>query len=88
MHIEKGSDFEEFSKIIISCNSREYFNKFFEICDSLNREVEEKSIWINPQYCGEIIKKINVLIEYVYPMVPNFPLNVHEISKQFTMIED
>lgn len=83
LHIEKGYYKEEFKQIILNCNSREYFTKFFEICDSLNKEVEEKLIWINPHSCHEIVKKINSLIDYIYPIIPNFPKDIHENSKQF-----
>ena len=89
VHIEKIKGYydPEFKESIYNCNSKEYFKKFFEICDSLNREVEEKVLWINISYCDDIVKRINSLIDYVYVMVPSFPNDIHQNSKRFVSIE-
>ena len=90
MHLEKDLNLyrSDFEKSIRTYNSREYFYKFFEICDSLNREVEEKIIWKNVHHCYEMVKKINSLIDYIHVIIPNFPADIYENSKQFTNIRE
>jgi methionyl-tRNA synthetase len=87
IHKEKGAMYEEsLRECILKYNSKEYFYTFFKVCDDLNREVDEKILWKNPHLCHEIVKKINSLIPFVYPLVPSFPDDIHENSKRFTPI--
>lgn len=68
-------------------NSEEYIKLLFNWCDELNKQIDEKQIWNNPEEAIIIGKEIKSLIYYFQPVIPDVSFLVsNPYEKLFTKI--